>query len=309
MNLMHSIDVMHTGGIGDYILNLFKYDKVNQHVVCCNRGGGLDEEAAEAGLMFVHPDNYTPDVVIGHGVGGWSENNLFTWARSVGAKTVECLHSNAKSLTDPNLTDALVGLNHIVTNLNPQFNRRETIYGIVETSKFFRHEEDVRLGKQIGKLSRMVEEKGAYHILDIARELPEYQFHVAGTGNLWDYSNQHKPSNVKLYGSIRVGQPMFYAACDLFVFPTKDEACCVSVAQAQASGVPVICQDLPALVETTGGYATFCTSNDDFVSSIVAYYANPKPFEDKAVDAYKWAREKFSPETIVAQWQNLFLTL
>ena len=309
MKILHSIDVMHTGGIGDYILNLFKYDKVNEHTVCCNRGGGLDAEADELGLKYVHPDSYTPDVVVAHTVGGWSHENLFTWARSVGAKTIEAMHSNAASPTPVGLVDVFVGLNHIATHLNQIMKRRETIYGIVETDNFFRHADDVRVGKSIGKLSRMVSEKGTMEFLKIASLLPDYNFHLAGSGTLWDVVTRNKTNNVKLYGSIRGDQPMFYAALDLFIFPTRDECCCISVAQAQAAGVPVICQDLESLRETTGGYAVFCDSPEGMAEEIKRYYRDPKSFEDIAIDGKTWVQEKFSPKNIVHQWQNLFLTL
>ena len=250
------------------------------------------------------PADVPYDVVVGHGVGGWSYNDTFNWAKTRGCKTVECMHSNARSLTDPSLVNAFVSLNHIADRLNLHMPNRRVIYAIIETDEFL----VARYTQYIGRLSRLAQEKRPGDFVELARKFPGERFILAGDGPEGDRIRANAPGNLELTGTIR-DFPGFYGRLKLFVFPTQDECCCASVAMAQAAGVPCIVQDIPPLRETTGGYAAFCNGPGAFENAVRYFLEDPGHFRELALKGWEWAREKFSVKTTVGAWDNLLESL
>ncbi len=309
MNLLHGLDVWSVGGIQEYVLLIQRYSR--HHSDCW----GVPSTMApylEAEGCVIWPggppqelqDNHYYSVFIGHGVAGWSWNDGFRWAKERGMRTVECVHSNARVLTDPSLVDAFVSLNHIADVLNSHMPNRRVIYGVVEVDKFNRK----GLHNKIGRLSRLASEKRPQDFVELARQFPYEQFVLAGDGVLYNQLFSSAPANCALPGMLR-DFPEFYAQLKLFVFPTQDEACCVSVAMAQAAGIPVICSDIPPLRETTGGFATFCRSPSEFRSAVANYLEAPIPHVELAEQGRAWVRSHFAPEVTVGAWDALVESL
>lgn len=67
-------------------------------------------------------------------------------------------------------------------------------------------------------------------------------------------------------------------SADLFLFPTRYESFGVAVLEAQATGVPVVCSDLPIMKETTGGAALLIPyGNEDRWVDDVRSLLNDRP--------------------------------
>ena len=246
-------------------------------------------------------DSHYYDVVVGNTVGGWSHLDLFRWAKDRGARTVEVMHSVAKSPTPPDLVDAFIGLNTLATNLNSQMKNRHTIYGIVDVDAFFQ----VDNPPYIGRLSRLVEEKRPFDFIRIAERYPNEKLSLAGDGPLYSRILSSAPLNVFMPGMIR-DFVAYYSLLRLFVYTTTDDCCSVAVAMAMAAGVPCVVQDHPSLRETTGGNAVFCTTLDGFISEVGRFLNDPVSFSDMAHAGQEWVRQRFAPKIVVAQWQSVF---
>lgn len=303
MRILHCLDNSNIGGIQGLILNLHE-NSIHDHEFWAADGSMAPYMRSRGMLLWNSgpPTGRVYEVVVGHTVGGWSYQDTFRWARQRGAKTVEVMHSNATSPTPPGLVDAFVSLNRIADGMNPNMPNRSTIYGIVEAGKFTGGR-----GERVGRLSRLAGEKRPQDFVTIASRIPEAKFVMAGDGPMFSLLRSQAPPNLEMVGNV-TNFPAFYGGLRLFVFPTQDECCCISVAMAQAAGIPVICQDIAPLRETTGGFAFFASSVEGFVET--ARYALFDPggqalAEEYAQHGLDWAVRMFGVEETVGRWDVL----
>lgn len=301
MNILHNLDNSNLGGIQELIFNLHKFSRHSHHFWAAD---GSMAPLMRAGGMVLWPGGPPPDahydVVVGHGVGGWSYNDVANWSHARGAKFVEVMHSPARSLTNPTLVDGFIGLNNTARDLNSHMPRATRIYALVNQGQFT-HRHPV----YIGRMSRLVAEKKPWEFAQLAAQFPNEQFVMAGDG---PEAHRLHGSNLTLVGLVR-DFGTFFGHLKLFVYPTRDECCCTTVAMAQMAGVPVICQDIPALRETTGGFATFCNSQSEFERAVDDYLLHSWEYENRAVDALHWAQMTFSETVISGEWDRYLETL
>ncbi len=308
MKIVHNLDNSHYGGIQEMIFTLYKFSRHKISFWAADGTMAPEMRAAGMELLTGGPEPWEKyDVLVGHGVGGWSYSQNFDYAHSRGLKTVEVMHSNAVSLTDPDKTDAFVGISPIVDAMNPSMRNRYVIYGPIDTEKFYQR----KAANGIGRLSRLVEDKNPKPFVEIARRFPDERFILAGgkiaSGENEAYYNHIAaiaPSNLTMVGYVR-DFTEFYSHLKLYVYHTRDESCCTSVNMAMAAGVPVICQDLQSLRVTTGGLATFCSTEEQFAEAIGSFLSDPKPFNDTAQMGKIWAKEHAGLEATVGVWDNL----
>lgn len=312
MRVLHTLDNSNVGGIQELILNLSLHDKANVHDFWAADGSMADIMRRAGMILWTTPpqeliDSHYYQFVVGHTVAGWSHENLFTWARSMGAKTIECLHSPAKSPTPPSLVDGFIALNHIAADLNRHMPRVRVIYALVDVDKFGPGSREY-----IGRLSRLVDEKRPQDFVTLARAYPDSKFVMAGDGPLMSQMMADAPDNLYLPGMVR-DFPAFYGTLRLFVFPTRDECCSVAVAMAQASGVPCVVQDIPALRESTNGRAFFASDEagfrrwiDEFLGQPNLNKHNTTVFDRVGEDGRTWAYRAFDKRAVVPAWNALF---
>lgn len=314
MNVLHCLDVSSVGGIQDFILNLHLYDHLNRHDFWA-ADGTMAAEMRRSGMVLWPGgppqgllDARYYQVCVGHTVGGWSYNDTFEWAKSHGMKTVEVMHSNARSPTPPVRVDAFVSVNDIALGMNNHMPTRQRIYPIVKAELFSVRPD----GMYIGRISRLVDEKKPHVFVQIARAFPNEMFVCTGDGNAYPRVYASAGPNLIMPGMLRGEQIVkFFETLKLFVFPTEDECASMSVAMAQAAGVPVICQDIPPLRETTGGYALFATGVDSFVDCVKRFLDSEdrSEWQDRADLGEVWAYTNFSPDSVVPKWHALFESL
>lgn len=304
MRILHTLDNSNRGGIQELILNLHKYSH-NQHEFVA-ADGSMANEIREAGMMLYNGSVAAGaefDVVVGHTVGGWSGEGSAQFARERGAKFVECMHSIYHSPTPPEVCDGFIALSDLALEQNQNMPNGKRIYGILDGSKFgMTGVED----GPIGRFSRLAQEKGVMEFAILARNMPDYLFVCGGEGAMLGELMAIKPANLYFPGWI-TDKPKFLSKLGLFVFPTHDECCCMSVAQAQMAGVPVICSMLPALAETTGGNAVFCESLPAMSGAIDRYFQDSS-FRSEllymAEMGRKWAFRNFDKSVTIKAWDR-----
>lgn len=296
MKVLHIIDNYGTGGIQELIFNLYKYSAFQHSGV--GAAGSLSDEMMSRG--FVRSDTLLPgfDVVCGHTVGGWKYDDTFRLARSMGMKTVEVMHSICHSPTDPSLCDGFIAMSELARFENLHMPNTTAIYAMANAVSPVAYNP----AGVIGRVSRVVEEKRPDVFVRLAGRFPQYKFLLAGYGNMLEQLKSRATPNVEFTGMVRDFQGVL-SRMKLFVFPTKDECCCMSVAMAQSAGLPCIVQDIPALRETTGGYATFASSEDEFASAISAFLEDQRPFMELAELARGWSGV-FSPSYVCNKWEQ-----
>lgn len=296
MRVLHLLDNSNIGGIQEFIGRLYKASSHTHEFWAAD--GSMAPILRSWGMVLWSgaPPEWDYDIVMGHTVGGWSHDSIFGFLREKGIKTIEVMHSNATSPTSPSLVDMFISVNNIALGMNQKFQGGRRIYPFVDTASFKPNEH----GNKIGRLSRLVREKRPHDFTEIARQFSGEQFIMAGDGDLREELERTKPDNLEMAGWVR-DFPNFYNQLKLFVFPTQDECASCSVAYAQAAGVPIICQDIPQLRESTGGYARFATNRDDFIAQIREFLKDPAwyPFVGEARD---WVDKNFNN---INEWDNL----
>ena len=103
----------------------------------------------------------------------------------------------------------------------------------------------------LGNLGRLVEQKGHYHLIPIAKYLKEknlnFEMRIAGTGPL-DSQLQEKISQQNLQETIKlvgyVNSEQFLDQIDLFLFPSHFEGASNALIEAQSKGLPCIAFDI-----------------------------------------------------------------
>lgn len=298
MRILHNLDNSNRGGIQENILRLYKHSRHSHSFWAAD--GSMAGEMREAGMVLWNggpPEGEHYDVVVGHTVGGWNNHDASRFSRNRGAKFVEVMHSNCRTPTDPGDCDGFIALNDITLRLNGHMPKAIRIYGIVEIP------ETIIKGDSIGRLSRLVDEKRPQDFLIIASAFRGEKFILGGDGPMAEQLKHDSPMNMTMSGWVR-DFPGFFSKIKLFVFPTRDECSCVSVAMAQICGIPCVVQDIPPLRETTGGFALFANDVPDFASHVSRFLANPESYQEMAENGRLWATQNFGVPGTVGTWDD-----
>lgn len=309
MKVVHSLDVGHFGGITEAILTIRKFSR--HEIDFWGYEGTMADEMRASGMKILTggPDPWEDyQVIMGHSVGGWSFDGTFEYARSKGLRTCEWVHSNARCQTNPALCDAFIGVSPLVDRLNQHMPNRRVIYGPIDDR--FLYECQRPDADQIGRLSRLVEDKNPRPFVELARKFPGEKWTLAGgkiasaeTEGYYNMIAAMSPSNLTMVGYVR-DFVEFYSHLKLYVYHTLDECNCMSVNMAMIAGVPVICLNLPQLQETTGGFCTYCAPHE-FEAAIDSFLVNPVPFKEKAQEGKIWAKAHAGLEATVGVWDTL----
>jgi glycosyltransferase involved in cell wall biosynthesis len=97
-------------------------------------------------------------------------------------------------------------------------------------------------GIWIGWMGRMAEVKNPFLLLEIAKQLPEHNFAMAGGGALLEEVRKRASKNVFVIGWADAAT--FWSAVDLAISTSDNEGMPVALIEAQFAGVPVIATDV-----------------------------------------------------------------
>ncbi len=106
--------------------------------------------------------------------------------------------------------------------------------------------------------------KGAETLFSLATWMNSYKF----LGIYGGYGNQMSKGAQNL--TYRPFQsPISYADTRVLIVPSKKESWSLAAAEAMASGIPVVCADLPGLRENCGGAAIYCSTIREYMDAIL----------------------------------------
>jgi glycosyltransferase involved in cell wall biosynthesis len=180
----------------------------------------------------------------------------------------------------------------------------------------FAHGRAVLDGRIVGNVARLAEQKGHRTLVEaaaIVRERhPDVRFVVAGDGELLgELEALAAPlgDGFSFLGA-RDDVPDLLASFEVFAFPSRFEGLCVSVIEAQASGVPVVATPVGGIRETVvEGETGWLVPVDDAaalaerISWVLEHPAEARPVAD---EARRRARGRFSIETMVERTLALY---
>ena len=180
----------------------------------------------------------------------------------------------------------------------------------------FAHGRAVLDGRIVGTVARLAEQKGHRTLVEaaaIVRERhPDVRFVVAGDGELrGELEALAAPlGDAFSFLGARDDVPDLLASFEVFAFPSRFEGLCVSVIEAQASGVPVVATPVGGIRETVvEGETGWLVPVDDAValaeriSWVLEHPTEARPVAD---EARRRARGQFSLETMVERTLALY---
>jgi autotransporter strand-loop-strand O-heptosyltransferase len=145
--------------------------------------------------------------------------------------------------------------------------------------------------------------KNQGELFEIARQLPDIQFHFVGNQapnfkDYWEPLMKNKPENCVIWGE-RHDTENFYAACDLFYFSSKFELFPIVIKEALSWNMPIMMRNLETYCGSyvAGENITFIENNIGNMvekirymfpslgdSLLTSYYSTPEPKPNKLVD-------------------------
>ena len=137
----------------------------------------------------------------------------------------------------------------------------------------------------------MTDNKGAEMFYQLALHFPRWQF-MGVYGGYGAQYQQTTPSNNLRYHRFTPDMKDIYEQTRIVLIPSKKESWSMVGAEAQASGIPVICSDLPGLRENLGEAAIYCRDKRSFMDSLSTLVHERWIYDDMVKDGLKNARSK-----------------
>jgi len=170
-----------------------------------------------------------------------------------------------------------------------------------------------------------VPDRGLQNLLriypQIKEQFPEVSLVITSDYRLWGataFNERHRASwagikDVQYLGA--VGRQRYLeelAKADIFLYPCiYDELFCISAAEAQCAGVYPVTTDIGALKTTVMGDvlatdASVSFNDGIFVERTAKLLSDRTLLERRRAEVVRRTRERFSPETILKQWDKVF---
>lgn len=195
-----------------------------------------------------------------------------------------------------------------------------TVYHSFDNALFCPNKRCEQASKRVLFVGRFVEEKGLDRVLELARQLPDYEFLLVGRGRLvTDVLQQAKSlENVQYLGYItdRVAMADLYRSVDFILQPSRkvddwEELFGIALIEAMACGViPFATKHIgPVTILSHSEMSAHLYEESDFVSAvyhdIVGLSAHPELLASRKQQAIDVA-EKYSCRSIAFSWQSVF---
>lgn len=156
-------------------------------------------------------------------------------------------------------------------------------------------------GKKLGERPRILfvgklkKSKGFVDLIKLAKTMPAYDFWIAGAGNVVGLL----PENIKLFGWLsRQEMREVYQSADLFLLPSYSECFPMSILEAMACGLPIICSRIGGLSEIVkegvNGRLVRAGSREEIKLAIINLVDDRKLYQKISQQNIKEAREKYS---------------
>jgi glycosyltransferase involved in cell wall biosynthesis len=162
-------------------------------------------------------------------------------------------------------------------------------------------------GILIGWLARMTSVKNPELFLEVAKRFPDYQFVMAGGGDLFDLIKKSAPTNVKLIGWGDAA--LFWAAVDISISTSRNEGMPVALIEAQRAGVPVVATDVGSVREVIAdGVTGFITgiSIDEISLRLMGLIESASLRKEFAANAQLRSSECFNVENMIRAHNSIY---
>jgi glycosyltransferase involved in cell wall biosynthesis len=159
----------------------------------------------------------------------------------------------------------------------------------------------------IGWMARMAPVKNPQLLLEVAKQLPEVQFVMAGGGDLLESIKAKAPTNVKIIGWADAA--IFWSAVDIAISTSENEGMPIALIEAQLAGVPVIATNVGSNGEVIqdGVTGLIAIQRADALVAAVSHFTEfPTLIETLGVKGKERASKEFSLEKMLQAHIKLY---
>jgi glycosyltransferase involved in cell wall biosynthesis len=151
-------------------------------------------------------------------------------------------------------------------------------------------------------ISRLIPQKGARVLAEVAQQLPQINFVFAGLGPDEEYlrSQEKLFPNIKFVGPKKNSDtPKYYCSADIYCFPTQyEEGFGKVLIESLACGTPVVTSNkgaIPKVVDSTVAVLVVPTVNN-LKNAILDLYKHPEKLLLLKKNSVQYARKRYGPD-------------
>ncbi|MEO1436723.1 MAG: glycosyltransferase family 4 protein [Bacteroidota bacterium] len=191
----------------------------------------------------------------------------------------------------------------------------QVIYNPIDTERFRpSNSKKVSSSLILGAAGRLVEQKGFELLLgamvQIEKQYPDVELHIAGTGPIeQDLQRQVVAlglQSVKFLGFVS-DMPSFFQKLDVFVFPSRFEGFGFALAEAMATGVPVVSFNVssnPELIDDQQtGFLVQAYDIEQFARRVIDLLSDADRRKQMGQFARQVVVDRFSQPVVERAWQ------
>lgn len=165
-------------------------------------------------------------------------------------------------------------------------------------------------GPYVVTVARVTGVKRPDRIVQLAREMPDTQFLLAGGGDLADWVSANAPRNLNFLGWQEA--KYMWAVADVVLSPSDNEGMPVSLIEAQLAGLPVVATDVGSVGEVvihakTGLLTPTCIS--EIKIALITMLGDSRLRAELANAASMTAHQRFSVKQNIQNHTKLYLDL
>ena len=165
-------------------------------------------------------------------------------------------------------------------------------------------------GILIGWMARMAEVKNPFLLLEIAEQLQDVNFVMAGGGDLLDEIRKKAPKNVAVIGWADAST--FWSAVDCAISTSDNEGMPVALIEAQLAGIPVVATDVGSNSEVVEDGITglvTATKSSELVQAIRKLVANKSLINSLGAKAIDRASREFNLAKMIESHRQAYLNV
>ncbi len=157
-------------------------------------------------------------------------------------------------------------------------------------------------------IARVTGVKNPFKVIRIARALPEFDFYMAGGGDLLDKIKAKAPENLKVLGWQDVKEILPIA--DIFLSTSENEGIPIAMIEAQLAGIPIVATNVGSVSEVVINHKTglLCDKSErQIVNCIRTLAENKKLRSDFSKNAKFIASKKFTKSMFIKAHKDIYL--